>query len=442
LLGGHSLDTTVVVLPVPPKADRLVELLPAPTRTANLIQVWPAGWPDALNPVTVSVATSRILHEHEPNDIAEQAQALMRPVVVCGRFDRPGDQDLYTVAAKANEPIAFDLLCERLGSPGDPRIVVLDEQGNDVLTIEDHGIDKGSSVVQNNRDPVGLFTPPADGTYRVLVQDTYGQGGLRFVYALRVRPQERDFAPVAFTEDLNEPMCPTVRQGGSALVEICLNRRDGFDGAVTIEAQGLPHGVSAPHVHISPQTEFGDLVFIAARNAAAWAGAIRLKARAKIGDVQVERDVLFTDRRWASGEYHVSRMCRELCIAVRPGAPYVLKLPGEPVSSAPGTLFEVRARIERHREGLTEPVRLSGLNPPPGFEIASAEIPPAETEAIVRVSISAETPPGTYTLIFRGDAQVPFSPDPAVTDPPRVRVADPSTPLTVIVTAPPLPNTP
>ena len=44
-------------------------------------------------------------------------------------------------------------------------------------------------------------------------------------------------------------------------------------------------------------------------------------------------------------------------------------------------------------------------------------------------------PPGTYSVIFRGDAQVPFSKDEKAATRPNVRVADASTPLTVVVEA-------
>jgi hypothetical protein len=67
--------------------------------------------------------------------------------------------------------------------------------------------------------------------------------------------------------------------------------------------------------------------------------------------------------------------------------------------------------------------------------VAGAEIAAAKSEAVVKVKVAAEVPPGTYTLVVRGDAQVPYAADPKATDKPKVRVADPSTPLTVTVSA-------
>jgi hypothetical protein len=45
-----------------------------------------------------------------------------------------------------------------------------------------------------------------------------------------------------------------------------------------------------------------------------------------------------------------------------------------------------------------------------------------------------DVPPGEYSVVLRGDAQVPFNRDPAAANRPLVRVADPSTPWAVTVT--------
>jgi hypothetical protein len=50
--------------------------------------------------------------------------------------------------------------------------------------------------------------------------------------------------------------------------------------------------------------------------------------------------------------------------------------------------------------------------------------------------VAANVPPGRYSLVLRGDAQVPYNRDPKATTKPLVRVADPSTPVNVIVDPP------
>jgi hypothetical protein len=399
----------------------------SPSQTFRGVQFRPKG---ALNPVTVAFASSPVVLEREPNDSAEKAQPVKLPATVCGRLDRPGDADWYALELKAGEQVHVDLLCERLDFPGDPFVLVADDKGNEVAQLDDHGINF-NALAQFNRDPVGTFTAPRAGKYRLLVQDRYRQGGPRHQYVLRLGKPEPDLFPVAIHETNPDPTCPLVRAGGSAYLEVCLNRRN-FPGPVVIEAEGLPPGVTCQPVHVSPQTEFAAVVFTAELGAKEWAGAVRLKARATLGGKVVERPVSAAQRRWAIANVSATRACREVCLAVRPGAPYGLMLP-EKASAAAGGAVEVKVRLKRHAADFKGAVRLTGLGLPPGVGVATAEVPAGKGEATVRLTVAPNVPPGTYSVVLRGDAQVPFARNPKAVKS-NVRVADPSSPMLLTVT--------
>ena len=74
-----------------------------------------------------------------------------------------------------------------------------------------------------------------------------------------------------------------------------------------------------------------------------------------------------------------------------------------------------------------------GLNLPPGFSFATTSVIAGQTQAAIKISVAANVPPGEYSVVLRGDAQVPYARDPMATARPNVRVADPSTPLRVAV---------
>ena len=149
-------------------------------------------------------------------------------------------------------------------------------RGTRSRSFDDHGINF-NALAQANRDPVGVLKIPADGQYKLFVQERYRNGGARYQYVLKLTNVEPDFYPVAFHETPNEPTVPCVYQGGSAFMEVCLNRRN-YAGPVVVEAEGLPAGVTCQPVHVSPQGQFANVVFTAALDAPAWSGAIKLKA--------------------------------------------------------------------------------------------------------------------------------------------------------------------
>jgi hypothetical protein len=406
----------------------------SPALTTRGLQIWPKGVENALNPATLIFADVPVTLEKEPNDRADKAQAIQLPTVLCGRFDKPGDADWYRFTLKAGVEIELNLYCERIEMMGDPFVLINDAKGNELASFDDFGINF-NSLAQFNRDPSGTFRAPATGTYRLLVQERYRRGGPRFVYALRIAKPQADFYPVVFHETNPDPSCPVVPQGGSAFYELCLNRHN-FNGPVTIEAEGLPKGVSCPPVHVSPQGQFANVVFTAAEDAPVWQGAIRLKAWSLIEGKRVEREVRCSQRRWAIANINTSREVRTICLAVRTTAPYGLKLPEEPHRVAAGATLEAKVTVARHWPDFKGKVQLIGLNLPPGFTMATTELPADKTAVAVKIAVAVNVPPGTYSVVVRGDAQAPFNRDPKTANKPNIRVADPSTALTVIVTVP------
>lgn len=403
--------------------------LASPSLNARGIQLWPFA--DALNPITLTFAEAPVTLDKEPNDSAETAQPITLPTVICGRFDKPGDADWYSFSAKKGDSFAVDLLCERLELPGDPYVLVFDSKGNEIAAFDDHGINF-NALAQANRDPVGVLKIPTDGQYRLFVQERYRNGGARYQYVLKLTKVEPDFYPVVVHETPNEPSCPCVRRGGSAFFEVCLNRRN-HTGPVVIEAEGLPPGIKCEPVHVSPQGQFANVVFTASADAPEWAGAIKLKAWAVVNGKKIEREVRPVQRRWPIANINTSVMLRETCLAVREQAPYAIQLPSEKPSVIAGATLETSVKVARLSPEFKGNIQLTGLNLPPGFSFATTNVAAGQTDAKIKLNVAANVPPGDYSVVLRGDAQVPFNRDPKATARPNVRVADPSAPMVVQV---------
>jgi len=120
---------------------------------------------------------------------------------------------------------------------------------------------------------------------------------------------------------------------------------------------------------------------------------------------------------------------------VRPQAPYGLTAAAEPVTVTAGGSGEAKVTVDRHWPDFQGKVQLVGLTLPPGFSVPATDVPPDRKDATVKLTVAANVPPGRYSIVVRGDAQVPFRHDPKEKMARNVRVADPSTPVVVEVRA-------
>ena len=295
--------------------------------------------------------------------------------------------------------------------------------------FDDHGI-SFNALALYNRDPFGVFRAPAKGAYYVLIQDRYRQGGPRYQYVAHFTKPEPDFMPVVFHATNPHPTSALVRAGGCDYLEICMNRRN-FSGPIVVEARDLPPGVTCPPIHVSPQSETACVVFVAAPDAKEWAGPIRLTATATIDGKELTRELRSVQRRWAIDNISTSRLNRQVCLAVRPGAPYRLSLP-EKANGTVGGSVDLRVAVQRMGD-FKGKVQVTALDLPPGFALATIDIPEGKDEAVAKLTVAGNVPVGTYSVVVRGDGQVPYSRDGKTKA--NVRVADPSTPVTIVLGA-------
>jgi hypothetical protein len=320
-------------------------------------------------------------------EAADDATELPFPGTANGRLVRAGETREWTFAATKNQRLVVEVAARRLGSPLDPYVEVLDEQGRPVpravlrcvarqyVTFRNH--DSGTpgirleswpdlatddyilignelmriAALPKNPDddchfysfggqrlaflettpeahangvplykvsihppgttfpPNGLpvvplyyrnddggpgygkdsrlfFDPPADGTYRVRVGDSRGDGGRAHAFRVTVRPPRPDFK-LALANGT-----PKVWRGGAVPVGVTLTRLDGYQGPVAVSLDGLPTGFHSAPSRVDPD-QFTTALAI-------WADAdtqdppgdtkLRLVGRAMIDGRSVEHD--------------------------------------------------------------------------------------------------------------------------------------------------------
>lgn len=385
--------------------------------------------------VPLLVTDLPITLEQEPNDDPLKPQKLDLPVAVAGRFDKERDADWYEITPAEGGSYAFDVYCERIAGRADPYLVVFDEKDTRLVELDDFGI-RTNAFDGHLRDPQGTVNLDAKKKYRVLVQDRYRRGGARYQYVLTIRKAVPDFYPAVIHQQNPGPGGTTVRTGGAAYLDVIVHNKEGFNGTVTITADGLPKGLHAAPVTVTNDNR-GVVVLWADKDAAEWVGPIKLTATAKSGDATITREVRPYTRVWNSTDLNSSRPTRELVVAiVGEQAPFALTPAVEKLEVEAGKKAEVVVKCDRLWPDAKGAVTLIPLSLPNPIKMGTATVAADKSEATVTFEVAANAAPGEYTVVLTGQMQVPFAKDPKAGKP-NTLVPLPSRPIRVVVSAAP-----
>jgi hypothetical protein len=383
------------------------------------------------NPVTFLAVDTPVTFEVEPNDDPKNPQKIQLPAVVSGRFDKERDADWYEFETPADGAYSFEVYSERIAGRADPYLVIVDDKDNRVNELDDFG-PRINAFDGHLRDPSGVVNLSGKRKYRVLVQDRYSRGGVRFQYVLTVRKPIPDFYAAVIHQQNPGPGGTTIRRGGATYMDVVLHLKDGFNGPITLTAEGLPKGLHSLPTTITGDTR-GTFVLWADADAPDWTGTVKLWASAKVGDRVLKREVRPYTRVWNQANVSSSRPMREAVMAIRETSPFDLRFPSDRVEVEAGKKVELKLQLDRHWPDFKNTVNLIPLSFPGPFRMNTVLVAADKNEAIVTIEVQPNTRPGEYTLAVTGQAQVPYSKDPKATSKPNTLVSQPSRPITVVV---------
>ncbi len=299
---GKPLETLEVSLEVPATATVAASFSPAIPRQ-SMIPAFEHTLEGA-NPARIGFATAPVVEE----DTKSEIQTVPVPAEIAGRFDVPGDVDHFRVSLKKGTTYWIDVICHRLGVVADPAVTVekitKDAAGKEIFAKVASNDDLPSFFNQeslddlnaDSLDPALSLVPDADADYRITLANQSGGGSAAHLYRLAVREAQHDFELITGTEfakTINNdafPAAPLLRRGGSVIYRVIAFRRDGFEGDITVTAQGLPAGVTAKPLVLSGSSSQGFLTLWASPDAAAWTGPITIAGTAKAGETELGRD--------------------------------------------------------------------------------------------------------------------------------------------------------
>jgi hypothetical protein len=385
--------------------------------------------------------------EAEPNNSRQEAQLITLPCDMGGSFFPAADVDTFRFVAKKGETWWVEVGSERLGRPTDPAIVVQRVSGNgsdEVLSDVAELTDIASPIKRSSNgysydgppynagstDILGKVVIPEDGTYQLQIRDLFGgtRRDARNIYRLIIRQAQPDFTLVAWAlhmnlrnGDRNAVSKPFALRGGTTIpIEVVAVRRDGFDGDIQLNLDGLPEGVTATGLKI-PAGKTRGIVLVSA-SAAAPRGLTRSRfaGSATIAETQVTRRCHFATMAWpvrdAWSEIPSPRLVADLPISVGGS-----ELAAITISPKEQKVWEVRAGEKlsipllhtRRGEFSGNTLNLRAFGPGmeriPAFDISLDD---KESTAVIDLA-KLKTPPGDYFVAFYGSAVAKYQYNPA-----------------------------
>ncbi len=230
------------------------------------------------SPLALVVGSYAEIMEQEPNDTL--ANRIAAQATINGQIQRLSDIDSFVFAAKKGEQWTIECLSEALRSPLKPVVSVLGPGGKIALATE------GSAGGVGN--PRLSVTAPSDGDYTVTVKDLHGtvRGGPSFIYRLTIAQAAPDFS-LGLSADFVD-----VKRGASATLDLVVGRSPGFTGAIDLQVEGLPAGVTFSPAQILAGAIQAKITFAAAADADLPDAELRLTGRAMLPSGEIIRPAL------------------------------------------------------------------------------------------------------------------------------------------------------
>lgn len=380
---------------------------------ANIAAKLPGGQGSAMLNVATGGTAEQI--ELEPNDTAETASPIALPCAINGRFDVAKDRDYYQFEAKTGQRWILTSETRSLGSPSDLFLRIFKPDGGQLAEVEDSGGDDG----------VLDFTAPADGVYKLMVEDLLRRGGPEYVYRIKAEPYRAGFS---LSVDADKFDAPTA---GVLVAKVSCARRD-YDGPITLSLDGAPAGIALGGNTIAEKGKETNLILTLPAGLApgAWAN-IRIVGKAKIGDAEFSTtaSTLGALRTAYSGwAYPPADLIGVIGLGVGQPFPDFFQLATAPAGAIPfpqivgATNFKVSAtKLNKFDDKIT--LEVEGL--PSGVTAKVPAIEKGKPDATIELTGPASLAEGDYPIRIVGSGNFQNQPKRVVIDNVVLRVVKP-----------------
>lgn len=385
------------------------------------------------NAVLIGYARAPVVLDSEKSHSLESAQQVNVPCEIVGRIERKADRDFYKFSAKKGQVLNIEVFADRLGSAIDVFFALFNEKG-DRLTEQDDNPEVPSPQFFNRTDDPARyrFTAPDDGVYTLMVttRDAFVSFGPRHIYVASIMPEIPDFRAIAMPTSTYLADSVVLGQAGHQAFTVFVQRTGGFAGDITIAGDKLPPGLTLLPQVIAGNQKQAAFVVSAAPEAPPYTGAIHVLATAVIGGKKVTREVRSATITWSLNQQQqntptVSRLDRELVIAVRDKAPYTLSVEKTQFAGPQGERISIPLKLNAIDYKGT--AQISALTLPTGMALQPVTVNSGQN-ATINLDSKTTVLPGNYTVVLRAQTQ-PQNPN---------QQPKPGGPRNIIQTTPPI----
>ena len=377
---------------------------------------FPFHLPGSHAAVVIGLTDAPVVLDRDDNHAPSSAQEIRVPSEVSGQLAAGDEQDWFALEARHGEVLYLEALGQRIGSPVDLQISVLQvSDQRELAQFGDEVRNIGGEFPTSHLDPAGRWVCPADGRYLIAIRNLTGglQVEPRRIYWLSVRREEPDFQLVAVSRRVDSTGL-NVQRGGREVLDLLAFRRRGCDGPIRVSARDLPAGIECPDVWLGPGIERGTIVVSANRNASPFFGELKLEGIAE----EVHHPVLVGTTVRSGTPSGWGRLASQIPFAVAGDAPLRITADGHEtldhhlygklqVRHFPGSVLDVAVQLERRDTGHQAPVRLIGVGLPELIRNQTAIIPAGQEKSYLSFYLPPTLPVGRYSLVVRAETTIP-----------------------------------
>lgn len=335
------------------------------------------------NSILYAVDTLPEFTESETNDSPTEAQRVPIPIIINGRIDKDGDEDVFRLDLTAGQELVAEVYGRRLDSPIDSLLRLTDEKGNTVALNDDF-------IVRENylyKDAQGVITHPADsrmqtnikssGVYYIHISDTQGHGSSAHGYRLRISPPRPDFDLRLTPSSLN------LRAGIPMPITVYALRHDGFSGPIEVTLK-QPSGIRLDGGVISEGVDRIRMTLMALGDAPGDLVALQLEGEARIQGKTIRRPVVPAEEMMQAFLYRHLVPSQELIVAIdKPRwSPLIESVGADPIRIPAGGQAEVILKTPRRQAA--QKFHLELLEPPAGIALGPVTTTPDQLRFYIK----------------------------------------------------------